>query len=58
VPRKTIHQETLCCGAKRCPTVKLFDDGSMELTDDDTAVGAIKLTPEQVERLVELAKKV
>lgn len=51
---KLIHQETMCCGYKKCPTVKVFDDGSMELTDDDAeqgSVGTIKLKPEQVERL-------
>jgi hypothetical protein len=54
---KMIHQETMCCGYKRCPTVKVFDDGSMEISDDDAvkgSVGVIKLAPEQVERLVEL----
>lgn len=54
---KMIHQETMCCGYKRCPTVKVFDDGSMEISDDDTqkgSVGVIKLAPEQIERLVEL----
>lgn len=52
-----IHQETMCCGYKRCPTVKVFDDGSMELTDNDAqsgSVGTIKLAPEQVARLLEL----
>lgn len=57
---KVVHQETMCCGYKRCPTVKVFEDGSMELTDNDAengSAGTIKLAPEQVERLVELAKK-
>jgi hypothetical protein len=52
-----IHEEVLCCGGKRCPTVKMFDDGSMELSDDDTeagSVGTIKLNPEQIARLVDL----
>jgi len=55
-----VHQETLCCGFKRCPTVKVFEDGSIELTDDDVengSVGTIKLRPEAVARLVELAMK-
>ena len=60
--RKTIHQETMCCGYKKCPKVKLFDDGSVELTDDDAesgSVGTIKLRPEVAARLVEIlsAKK-
>lgn len=57
---KLIHQETMCCNRKNCPTVKLFDDGSAELSDNDTeagSVGTIKLTPDQFERLVELASK-
>lgn len=52
-----IHEETMCCGYKRCPTVTVFDDGSMEIADDDVqkgSVGVIKLTSEQVDRLVEL----
>lgn len=55
---KVIHQETMCCRHKRCPTVTLFDDGSMEIRDDDTeigSVGVIKLRSEAVTRLVELA---
>jgi hypothetical protein len=57
---KKIHQETMCCGSKRCPTVTLFDDGSMEIFDNDAqknSVGNIKLDPDQVSRLVELANK-
>lgn len=55
---KLIHQETMCCGYKKCPTVKVFEDGSMELTDNDAekgSMGTIKLTPEQVSRLRVLA---
>lgn len=57
---KAVHQETMCCGFKRCPTVKVFDDGSIELSDDDTetgSVGTIKLRPEAVARLTELLTK-
>lgn len=55
-----IHEEVLCCGAKRCPTVTMFEDGSLELSDNDQengSVGTIKLRPAQVARLVELAQK-
>jgi hypothetical protein len=56
--RTKVHEEVLQCGYKRCcPTVKLFDDGSMEISDDDAeigSVGAIKISPESVERLFEL----
>lgn len=57
---KLVHQETMCCGRKRCPTVKVFDDGSMEISDDDSeigSVGTIKLRLEVVERLAELSRK-
>lgn len=53
-----IHQETLmCCNYKRCPVVKMFDDGSMEISDDDAqngSFGTIKLAPEVADRLFEL----
>lgn len=53
-----IHEETMCCGFKRCPTVQVFDDGSMTISDGDAdigSVGTIKLRPEAVARIVELA---
>lgn len=59
--RRKIHEETLqCCNYKKCPTVTVFDDGSMELSDNDPeigSVGTIKLRPEVVKRLLELAQK-
>lgn len=54
---KLIHQETMCCGHKRCPEIKIFDDGSVELSDNDTGAPPVKLNPEQVARFVELAQK-
>lgn len=54
---KIVHQETMCCGYKKCPTVTTFDDGSMEITDNDTEAGSfgtIKLRPAQVKRLLEI----
>jgi len=54
---KIVHKETMCCGYKKCPTVKVYDDGSVELTDDDAevgSVGTVKLRPEAAARLVEL----
>lgn len=54
---KLIHQETMCCGYKRCVEVKLLDDGSVELSDDDEefgSVGTIKIRPEVADRLLEL----
>ena len=57
---KVIHQETMCCGYKKCPELKVFDDGSAEITDNDPetgSVGTIKLRPEAVARIVELLSK-
>jgi hypothetical protein len=54
---KTVHKETMCCGYRKCPTIEVFEDGSAELSDDDSeigSVGTIKLRPEAVLRLVEL----
>lgn len=57
---KPVHQETMCCGYKKCPSVTVFDDGSIELTDNDPGIGSIgtiKLRPEVVKRLVELVSE-
>ena len=55
---KIVHEETLvCCNYKKCPVVRILDDGSAELTDNDAeigSVGTIKLRPEAAARLVEL----
>jgi hypothetical protein len=54
---KLIHQETMCCGYKKCPTVEVFDDGSVKLSDDDAeigSVGTVKLRPEAAARLLEV----
>jgi hypothetical protein len=54
---EVIHAEEMCCGQKRCPVVRLFSDGSAELTDDDPAagsVGTVKLRPEVAARLAAL----
>lgn len=59
--KQPIHQETLCCGFKRCPTATVFDDGSVELTDDDAengSEGTIKLSREQLDRLIAIRKDV
>ena len=58
---KKIHEEVLMCGYRKCcPTVHVYEDGSVELTDDDTeagSVGTIKLRPEAAARLKELLTK-
>lgn len=54
---KLVHQETMCCGYKKCPVVKVFDDGSIHISDNDPdldSVGNIKLRPEAAKRLLEL----
>lgn len=54
---KLIHEEEMCCGHKKCPTVKIFEDGSVELTDNDVedgSVGTIKMKPEVAKRLAAL----
>lgn len=54
---KVIHQEKLCCGYRRCVSIKLLDNGAVELNDDDVeagSVGTIKLRPEVADRLLEL----
>jgi hypothetical protein len=56
---KTIHEEKMCCGYKKCPTIKIFEDGSVELADDDPeigSVGTVKLRPEVAARIVELIR--
>ncbi len=59
--RTKIHEETLQCGYKRCcPTVTVFDDGSVEISDDDAeigSVGTIKLRPEVISRLIEIVSQ-
>ena len=56
-PRE-VHRETLMCSYRKCcPTVRLFEDGSVELTDDDPVVGSvgtIKMRPESAARFVAL----
>jgi len=58
---KLIHQETMCCGYKKCPELKIFEDGSVELSDNDEeigSVGTLKLRPEVMSRLVEIYSKI
>jgi hypothetical protein len=56
---KVIHQETMCCGSKRCVEATVLDDGSVVLSDDDSengSFGTIKLRPEVANRLLEILK--
>lgn len=59
--RRKVFEETLQCGFRKCcPTVRVFDDGSVELSDDDSengSVGTIKIRPEAADRLLELLSK-
>ncbi len=57
---KVVHKEVMCCGHKRCPTIEVFDDGSITVSDDDVqneSIGQIKFRPEVVARLRELLLK-
>lgn len=59
-PRNVYSEIMSCCGYRRCPEVKLFSDGSVELSDDDPeagSVGTIKLRPEVAARLAALIAK-
>jgi hypothetical protein len=60
MPRE-VHHEILMCGHKKCcPVVRVFDDGSAVLIDNDAengSVGTIKLRPEVAKRLAEILAK-
>jgi len=45
----------VCCGHKRCPTVRVFADGSAEITEDDGS--RIVLDAAQRVRVAELLSK-
>lgn len=57
-PPSPAEPQTPTCGYRKCcPTVKIFDDGSVELSDEDPeigSVGTIKLRPEVAARLATL----
>ena len=55
--RKVIHEETMCCGYKKCPRVRVFSDGSIEVSDDDSSagsVGTIKMKPSVAKKLARI----
>ena len=57
---KMIHEEILCGYRRCCPTVQIFDDGSLEFSDNDIengSLGTIKLDAEAAKRLIELLAK-
>lgn len=45
-----VAEDNMCCGHKRCPVARIFDDGSVVLEDDDTGA-RISLDPEQADRV-------
>jgi hypothetical protein len=60
MPRKVIFEETMCCGYKRCPKVRVFSDGSVELSDDDAragSVGTVKLKPRVAKELARIIEE-
>ena len=49
---KPVYSETICCGHKRCPTVAIFDDGSMTISDQIAGAHVtIAFAPDQAARL-------
>ena len=53
--RKPVFEETMCCGYKRCPTLRVFEAGDVEIVDDDLeagSIGVIKLNRAQAFELV------
>ena len=54
--RELLHEETICCGYKRCPTVRIYADGSLDISDEDVesgSFGVVKFTPEQSRKLLD-----
>lgn len=49
--KKVVAEENFCCGFKRCPVIKVYEDGSMETVDGDQR---IEYTPDQAQRLLAL----
>jgi len=54
-PKEVVTEETVCCGHKRCPTVRVFADGGAELLEDDGS--RIVLDAAQAARVAELLGK-
>ena len=53
--RKPTYAETICCGHRRCPTVAMFEDGSLSISDEIAgALVRIEFSVEQAKRLREL----
>jgi len=50
--KKAVHEETMCCGHRRCPAVTLYDDGSLDVREDDGRL--ISFDPDQAARLRQL----
>jgi hypothetical protein len=54
---RMVFEEEMCCGYKKCPTVRCYEDGSVEITDNDSesgSVGTIRLQPAVAVRLAAL----
>jgi len=52
--KRVVSEETMCCGFKRCPTVKVYDDGSIDIDDEGQHV---EFNPEQATLLKALLGK-
>ncbi len=47
--KNVVAEENFCCGFKRCPVVRVYEDGSVDMTDDGQR---IEYTPDQAQRLL------
>jgi len=52
--KKVVDEIEMCCGWKRCPRVRVYEDGSVDMTDDDQR---IEFNPDQARGLLDMLKK-
>ena len=52
--KNVIAEQSFCCGYKKCPVVRVYEDGSVDTTDGDQR---IEYTPEQAKSLMALLQK-
>jgi hypothetical protein len=52
--KNVVAEENFCCGFKRCPVIRVYEDGSVDTTDGDQR---IEYTPEQAKRLLVMLQK-
>ena len=52
--KAVVAEDTMCCGAKRCANVQVFEDGSVHMDDEGQK---IDFNPEQAKMLLGFLKK-